>query len=486
MSGDEPFRRRVLRSVPTALAIVAVLAAYAFFAGGGTFDFGRIRWDQSLYASLSEGFFRGQLHLAHQPDARLIALPFPYDYTAREEIDYIWDASYLNGKYYLYFSPLPAFLFYMPYRVLRGGYPRDSLAAAFFSAWSFLAAIAFARRALNLTGRSLHLPFALWVLLIGLGNVAAFLLSDVRIYEVAIMAGAAMTMTWAYALLRFVEAPAIRRAVWMSIWLALAIAARPNVGVLLFVTAAVIMWTVKDRRAVLKTFLASLPTLVIVAAAMLWYNVARFQSPLEFGQTYQLTFVPMQGRSVCRLCTLSDLSRFANSAMHYVFWAPTIRSEFPFVALQYAIPDRAVSFPSPGSEEVAGVVPLVPLTLLGTLFAVLLALRRDRVDIGTRVAMVVMASAWLILFGLSTCWWIVSRYSMDFMILMTAATAVCIETGLTLLGTMGVRLLPLRIAVAALAWYSIAMGFMLGFVGQGDAFHRLHPEMFNMIAKALK
>src|SRR5712692_4157334 len=259
MSGDEPFRRRVLPSVPTALAIVAVLAAYAFFAGGGSFDFRRIRWDQSLYASLSEGFFRGQLHLAHQPDARLAALPFPSDYTAREGIDYIWDASYLNGKYYLYFSPLPAFLFYMPYRVLRGGYPRDALAAAFFIGWAFLAAVAFARRALEPTGRSLHLPFALWVLLIGLGNVAAFLLSDVRIYEVAIMAGAALTMTWAYALLRFVEAPTIRRAVWMSIWLALAVAARPNVGVLLFVTAAVIVWTVKDRRAVLKTFLASLP-----------------------------------------------------------------------------------------------------------------------------------------------------------------------------------------------------------------------------------
>src|SRR5437867_10278914 len=103
-------------------------------------------------------------------DPRLMALSFPYDMKAREGIEYLWDASYFNGHYYLYFSPLPALIFYMPYRLLRGGYPRDALAAAFFSAWAFLAATAFARRAL--AGRRLHIPLPVWILLIGFGNVA--------------------------------------------------------------------------------------------------------------------------------------------------------------------------------------------------------------------------------------------------------------------------------------------------------------------------
>src|SRR5437016_13548598 len=158
-----------------------------------------------MYASLAEGFFRGHLYMAYQPDPRLMALPFPYDYKGREgKVDYVWDASYFNGHYYLYFSPLPTLIFYMPYRLLRGAYPRDALAAAVFSAWAFLAAVAFARRALALTGRRSLIPFPIWILLIGFGNVALFHLMDIRIYEAAILAGTAMSATWAYALVRYV------------------------------------------------------------------------------------------------------------------------------------------------------------------------------------------------------------------------------------------------------------------------------------------
>src|ERR1041385_3732522 len=128
---------RLRRALPGALAVAVVLAAYAWFGGGASFNFPRIGWDQSYYASLSEGFFRGHLYMAYQPDPRLMALPFPYDYKAREgHVDYVWDASYFNGHYYLYFSPLPALIFYMPYRLLRGGYPRDALAAAVFASWA--------------------------------------------------------------------------------------------------------------------------------------------------------------------------------------------------------------------------------------------------------------------------------------------------------------------------------------------------------------
>jgi hypothetical protein len=474
--------RRVLRRAPTALAVLAVLAAYAFFPSGGTFTFRRIPWDQSYYAGLSEGFFRGHLYMANEPDPRLTAMPFPYDYKAREgHTEYIWDASYLNGHYYLYFSPVPALTFYMPYRLLRGAYPRDGLAAAVFAAWAFLAAAAFARRALALMGRRLHIPFPVWMLMIGFGNVATFQLADIRVYEVAIMAGAAMTATWAYALVRYVERPGVRQAVWMSVWLALSIAARPNVGVLLFVTAAVMAFNAKER---LRTFAAAAVPLAVVAAAMITYNVARFGRPLEFGETYQLTFVPMEGRAVCRLCTLPELSRFGNNAMHYLFWAPSIRSEFPFVGVQYANPDPRVSFPMPGSEPMLGVVPLVPLTMAGTLLAVLFVLRRAPPDSGTRAGMQVMAGAWLILLALSTCWWIVSRYSLDFMFLMTAASVICVESGLTFLDSIGIRLLPLRVAVAAMAAYTILMGFMLGFAN--GTFKRLHPETFERIVNALK
>ena len=477
--------RRLLRHAPAALAILVVLAAYGYFAGGASFNFPRTNWDGSYYAALGEGFLHGHLYTMYQPDPRLMAMPFPYDYKAREgHVDYLWDASYLNGHYYLYFSPLPAELFYLPYRFLRGGYPRDALAAAAFAAWAFLAAVAFTRRALALSGRRPRVPWPLWILLIGFGNIAPFLLMDIRIYEVAILAGTAMTATWAYALVRYVEKPNLHRAFWLGLWLAFSIAARPNLGVLLPLAAAV-LWTSSEKAQRLRTFIAAGIPLAVVGITMIVYNVARFGSPLEFGQTYQLTFVDMHGQSVCSLCSLGDLTRFGNTLEHYLFWAPSIRANFPFVEMHFADPDPLTAFAMPGSEQVIGIAPLVPLAMIGTIFAVLLVLRRERADSGTRAGMQVMTAAWIALCGISTCWWIVSRYSMDWMVLMTIAAVVCIESGLAFLDSAGLRLLPLRVVVIALACYSIAIGFMFGFRGPAGAFERNHPDKFKKFSKAL-
>ena len=479
--------KRVLARLPEALAIAAVLAAYAFFGGGASFDFRRISWQDSYYASLSEGFFRGHLYMAHEPNPKLAAVSYPYDPKIREGIDYLWDTSYFNGHYYLYFSPLPAVGFYMPYRLLRGGYPRDALAATVFSAWAFMAAVMFLRRALALRGKPLRIPLPLWILLAGFGNVVVFLLIDIRTYEVAIMCAMAMSATWAYALLRFAEAPSRGRALWVGVWLALALAARPNLGVLLFVTAYAI-WRAERRspRGWRGGVLAAVP-LAITGVLLVAYNLARFGRPLEFGVTYQLTFVPMAGRAVCSLCNLAELSRFGDSMIHYLFWPLVIRSQLPFTSIQFANPDPATSFPMPGSEQIVGIFPLVPLTMLGALFAALLALRRGAAyDAGTHTALQLMAASWLILIGLATCWWLVSRYSLDFMMLMAVATAVCIEEGLAFLAAAGIRVLPLRVLSIALACYTVIISFLLGFAGPYDQFKDKHKAVYERITRALK
>jgi hypothetical protein len=95
-----------MRRLSFAAAILAVIAVYAFFGSIGTFDFRRVRWDQAFgkpaegyYASLAEGFLRGQPSMAHVPDPRLAALKDPYDFDARDEakIPYLRDASYRDG-----------------------------------------------------------------------------------------------------------------------------------------------------------------------------------------------------------------------------------------------------------------------------------------------------------------------------------------------------------------------------------------------------
>ena len=63
------------------------------------------------YIQLGESFLHGQLSLLEQPNPQLAALPNPYDYRERENIPYHWDASYYEGKYYLYWGPVPALAF---------------------------------------------------------------------------------------------------------------------------------------------------------------------------------------------------------------------------------------------------------------------------------------------------------------------------------------------------------------------------------------
>src|SRR5688500_11031105 len=115
--------------LPAAAAILAVVGTYVFFASVGTWEFPRVASTETHYANLSEGFRRGQLSMAIKPEPALVQLEDPYDVNARtrENAGFVWDASFYKGKYYLYFSPLPALLFHLPFRLVGGGYPRDSL-----------------------------------------------------------------------------------------------------------------------------------------------------------------------------------------------------------------------------------------------------------------------------------------------------------------------------------------------------------------------
>ncbi|MEI8131514.1 MAG: hypothetical protein WCG34_03710, partial [Leptolinea sp.] len=59
---------------------------------------------------LAEAFLHGQLSLLETPDMRLATLLNPYDYNARTEIPILWDATYFQGKYFLYWGPVPSLI----------------------------------------------------------------------------------------------------------------------------------------------------------------------------------------------------------------------------------------------------------------------------------------------------------------------------------------------------------------------------------------
>lgn len=451
------------------ITILIVLVAYAFFASNGTMAFHRVAWDQTFkrpaegyYASLAEGFRRGQLSMAHEADPRLKAAFDPYRADVREKYHapYLWDASFYHGKYYLYFTPLPVILFYLPFRVIAGAYPLDALAGVFFSAWAFVMATLTLRRAFK--ARTLHLPLALWILVIGLGNVIAFTLSFVRTYEVAILAATAMSATWAYALLRFMETQSAKHAAWMGLWLALAIIARPN----LIVLSLIVPFTIplRNRRA----WAAVLAPVVIVAVLTGAYNYLRFGSARQLGWTYQLTGQPMRNYHACGCSNFPQLLRAINHAANYLALPPKIHTRFPFVEATFPQVDPSISLP--GNEPVVGILAVNPLVIVANILALLVLPAWRTLDTTDRFGLRLLGGSWLVLLSLSTCWYVVARYSLDFMLLMCLASAIVIESGLTFLGAHGVSIRAMRIAAIALAILSIVIGTLLGLEGPFGAF----------------
>jgi hypothetical protein len=437
----------------TVAAVLAVLAAYVWFGSGGSWSFRRVPWERTskqnfterYYAGLAEGFLRGQLSLPYPVQPAWKSVLNAYDMRERDKHGLaweMWDASFYRGQFYLYFSPVPVVLFYVPFRILARGYPPDTLAATFFASWAFLAAVAFARRAMPAP----RIPFPLWVLLIGLANVVPYTLRTVRAYEVAVMTGMAMSASFAYALLRFVDTRKTIHAFWMATWLALAIATRPNLIVLIAV-AVLVLW--RHWRAML---VAAIP-LAVVAVALGLYDFARFGNPLELGMTYQISYVPMWRVAPCSLCDIPTAVRFVNGVMHYVFWTPRFASELPFVSAQLHVLDPAVSYAG-GAEPVIGVAALNPLTLLATLFLIVRGRDSLRELSARRGVVAVMAGAWLVLFGLATCRWFTARYALDFMMLMTAASAVVLDDVATTVRA--------RFVVVAIAACAIAVSVLLG------------------------
>lgn len=442
---------------------------YAFIGSSGTFSFRRVPWDRQFvgftegyYARLAESFLHGRTDLSFAHDERWSKVVNAYEFKSREEQGLgwaRWDASLYRGKFYLYFSPVPVVLFYLPFRLVAGAYPPDALVATLACAWAFLAGVAFARRAVG--ERRTWVPFPLWVLLIGLGNIVPFTLGEVRTYEVAAATGMALTATWAYALLRFIEAPSPRRALWMGFFLALAIATRPNLIVLLLVALCALA-TTKERRARLALF-AAIP-LLLVGTTIAAYNHARFGSVFELGITYQLSYQPMWRDPICSLCNTPEAIRLVNNVVHYVFWPPSFSQEFPYVDLQRNHLDPAVSFQG-GPELIGGAGVLSPTLLVGSLCALVFALHRRSKEPGERAVLLVAGASWLILFGLATCRWVTARYSLDFMLLMTIASVACIEYALEMLANAGVRTRLLSLVAIALIVYSTTTGTLLGFRG---------------------
>jgi hypothetical protein len=260
------------------------------------------------YQQLTQAFLKGQLYLPFKPHEKLLSLSDPFNYQLNgvyrginifskintlRFIPISHDLSLYHNKYYMYFGPLPVFALFMPFKLIVGGYPSDSIAIIFFLTVGFIFQFLLLIKIKNKFFPDLPQAWILFCgLILGLTNNAAFLLSRIMFYEVSI-SSAYFAMNIAIFCLYnlIIEKPKVHYAFLFGLFLALCVGGRPQFALLniILIPLVIIYFFKRESKAkCLRLCAAMLAPGLTIACLLAVYNYERFGSITEFGTRYML------------------------------------------------------------------------------------------------------------------------------------------------------------------------------------------------------
>ena len=298
---------------------------------------GRVPVD--IYIRQFDAWKKGQIELDLEVDRRLAALENPYDPNerSRSRARYNWDYAFFDGKYYSYFGIAPILTVHAPIYAVTGKLPNIALTCLILAIAGIITT-AFAYREIVL--RFIKKP-NLWLFLLGLaGSVAAsgvylgVLCSDM--YYVAVLSAQVFSMAFVALAVRSMREEKLWARMIMLVLAAIALTltvwSRPTVALMcVAVFPLFIEFIFKIRKDTLKDGLLTVGSfalpLIAGAIAVMWYNNARFGSPLDFGANYQLTVSDVSLNTI-------DFKYLFSSFFSY-FLCPMWQTEAkPFIEMQ--------------------------------------------------------------------------------------------------------------------------------------------------------
>ncbi|MGN0593329.1 MAG: hypothetical protein ACI4JQ_08790 [Ruminococcus sp.] len=338
----------------TAILITAGFCLIAFSAinykmgDGGWSEQFRLESGNQMTQELVDAFEAGQVHLLEEPSADLSTLKNPYDCNAREASGafVLWDHVYYNNHYYSYYGIAPVILLFLPYHMLTGYYFSDVMAVLLFSIMGMIGLtmvfLTFVKKWFPKIPAGIMLTC---LILLQIVSGIWFSVGRPDFYESAISAGFAC-LTWGtYFLLRANILGSGKISCWRtaaaSLLLALAVLCRPTLAVYCICAAIFLLMAIprfkKDgemyqsgrfaKNGTRYLICAFLPMLCL-AGVQMWYNTARFGSPMDFGIQYSLT-----------------INDFTKSQFHfqfvwmalfnYLFNTPIFSAEYPFIHTEF-------------------------------------------------------------------------------------------------------------------------------------------------------
>ncbi len=253
--------------------------------------------DNNYYSQLAIAFKKGQLYLGEKPSPALLALNNPYNYQARKGIDFPWDASLYNGRYYLYWGPIPALLLtaFDDKLVSKIG---DQHLTFIFTCGLFLYIYLFSFTIWRRFFQKLpEWMFFIAIITVGIALPFTWLLSNPRIYEASISSGQFFLIGgcyWAYA---FIANPTSRtwKLILTSLHWACAIGSRitlaPAVAfmiIMVLIKVARENWPFIISTKTNFTILTLILPITICGAGLAWYNWARLDLYLSLDSVINL------------------------------------------------------------------------------------------------------------------------------------------------------------------------------------------------------
>src|SRR5215207_2324938 len=346
------------------LACATIVIYVLWYSSAGSFStFLQI---DNAYIDLGEAFLQGQLSLLAKPEPELIALQNPYD-PAQRIVPYLWDASYYEGQYYLYWGPVPALAFAAVEGVADVRPPGSLLVIIFYIGLPVILTIILYQLRRYFFPLAPGFSIGLCTLLGFINLPFLFLLGRPAVYETSIIAGQFFLFL---GLLGWVMSiTGIGKTGWLIIaglsW-GLAIGSRYNVAISISIYLAFALTQIardvngqqRQRRI---AFLLVPLTLCLLGLGV--YNFARFGNPFETGVAYQLGLLEDQDGFFSTSYILSNL-------FIYLFYPMTTSGSFPFIL-------STLPSGSQFDEVVAGLLPSTPsIWLLALAVPALLLARR--------------------------------------------------------------------------------------------------------------
>lgn len=294
----------------------------------------------SPYIQQFDAFMKGQLHFDVQPSAELLALENPYSPDERYGLQFLYDRAFYGGKYYSYFGIAPILTVYFPFYWLTGFLPVDSTVMGVFSV---VTAIFLPLAVVEWAGfRKKSCPWFAAVCAVGAYFASMALLIQRGVapfYYVASIAGMAFVSAFLFFIVTAISckktAPRIIFMIIAGVCYSFAFMSRVNsvLPVTFAIIAFIIIYLIKSIKSKsLPRYFGEMAALgAPVAAALaftMWYNNARFGSPLQFGTAYQLT-----------VANTAYYEFYAGGIIptlfHYFIQPLKAGDMFPFVQLEY-------------------------------------------------------------------------------------------------------------------------------------------------------